>query len=251
MSTIATRLASIHATIAEAAARSGRQAEDVALVAVSKTQPPEAVQEAIDAGQLLFGENRVQEARAKIPLLPARVRWHLIGHLQKNKIRQALPLFTLIESIDSLELALDLDRLATEAGVFPRALLEVNVAGEGTKFGFAPDRLRTDLEALLRLERVQIEGLMCIPPPVPRAEDARRYFVALRELRDRLAAESGVPLPQLSMGMSGDFPVAVEEGATLVRVGSAIFGERKGKAWKPESATGFDELPMVLFYSSP
>jgi pyridoxal phosphate enzyme (YggS family) len=241
MSTIATRLASIHATIAEAAARSGRQAEDVALVAVSKTQPPEAVQEAIDAGQLLFGENRVQEARAKIPLLPARVRWHLIGHLQKNKIRQALPLFTLIESIDSLELALELDRLATEAGVFPRALLEVNVAGEGTKFGFAPDRLRTDLEALLRLERVQIEGLMCIPPPVPRAEDARRYFVALRELRDRLAAESGVPLPQLSMGMSGDFPVAVEEGATLVRVGSAIFGERKGKAWKPESATGFDE----------
>ena len=241
MSTIADRLASIHAAIAEAAARSGRSAEDVALVAVSKTQPPEVVQEAIDAGQLLFGENRVQEARAKIPLLPARVRWHLIGHLQKNKIRQALPLFTLIESIDSLELALDLDRIAAELGVFPRALLEVNVAGEGTKFGFTPDRLRADLEALLRLERVQIEGLMCIPPPVPRAEDARRYFVALRELRDRLAAESGAPLLQLSMGMSGDFPVAVEEGATLVRVGSAIFGERKGKAWKPDSAAGFDE----------
>ncbi len=241
MSTIATRLAAIHAAIAAAAARSGRRAEDVALVAVSKTQPPETVQEAIEAGQLLFGENRVQEARAKIPLLPARVRWHLIGHLQKNKIRQALPLFTLIESIDSLELALDLDRIATEGGVFPRVLIEVNVGGEGTKFGFTPDRLRTDLEALLRLERVQIEGLMCIPPPVPRAEDARRYFVALRELRDHLASASGVPLPQLSMGMSGDFPVAVEEGATLVRVGSAIFGERQGKAWKPAGAAGFDE----------
>jgi pyridoxal phosphate enzyme (YggS family) len=241
MPDIATRLAAVRAQIAEAAARAGRSAEDVALVAVAKTQPPEAVQEAIDAGQLLFGENRVQEARAKIPLLPGRARWHFIGHLQKNKIRHALPLFELIESIDSLELARDLDRIAAEAGAFPRALLEVNVAGEGSKFGFAPAKLPEQMEALLALERVQIEGLMCIPPPVPRAEDARRYFVMLRELRDRLERECGLPLRQLSMGMSGDFPVAIEEGATLVRVGTAIFGERVGKAWKPDAAAGFDD----------
>jgi hypothetical protein len=241
MSDIATRLAAVRAQIAESATRARRQASDIALVAVAKTQPPEAVQEAIDAGQLLFGENRVQEARAKIPLLPGRARWHFIGHLQKNKIRHALPLFELIESIDSLELARDLDRIAAEAGAFPRALLEVNVAGEGSKHGFAPAKLPEQLEALLALERVQIEGLMCIPPPVPRAEDARRYFALLRELRDRLQREAGVPLPQLSMGMSGDFPVAIEEGATLVRVGTAIFGERVGKAWKPEAAGGFDD----------
>ncbi len=241
MSDIATRLASVHANIAEAASRSGRKAEDVSLVAVAKTQPPEAVQEAIDAGQLLFGENRVQEAKAKIPLLPARARWHFIGHLQKNKIRHALPIFELIQSIDSLELASDLDRIAAEAGAFPRALLEVNVAGEGTKFGFPLAKLPEQMEALLALERVQIEGLMCIPPPVPRAEDARRYFVALRELRDRLEKAAGVPLPQLSMGMSADYPVAIEEGATLVRVGTAIFGDRVGKPWKPEAAGGFDD----------
>lgn len=241
MSDIATRLAAVQTAIAEAAARGGRKAEDVSLVAVSKTQPPEAVQEAIEAGQLLFGENRVQEAKAKIPRLPGRARWHLIGHLQKNKIRHALPLFDLIQSIDTLELAQDLDRIAAEAGVFPRVLLEVNVAGEGSKFGFAPAKLPGQMEALLGLERVQLEGLMCIPPPVPKPEDARRYFVLLRELRDRLQTDFRVPLPQLSMGMSGDFPVAVEEGATLVRVGTAIFGDRVGKAWKPENAGGFDD----------
>jgi len=241
MSDIATRLATVHENIAAAAARAGRKADEVSLVAVAKTQPPEAVQEAIDAGQLLFGENRVQEARAKIPLLPSRARWHFIGHLQKNKIRHALPLFDLFQSIDSLELAQDLDRIAAEAGAFPRALLEVNVAGEGSKFGFSPAKLPEQMEALLALERVQIEGLMCIPPPVPRPEEARRYFVLLRELRDRLETVGGAPLRQLSMGMSGDYAVAVEEGATLVRVGSAIFGDRVGKAWKPEAAAGFDD----------
>ncbi len=241
MSDIATRLAAVHATIAEAAARAGRKAGDISLVAVAKTQPPEAVQEAIDAGQLLFGENRVQEAKAKIPLLPSRARWHFIGHLQKNKIRHALPLFDLIQSVDSLELARDLDRIAAEAGAFPRVLLEVNVAGEGSKFGFSPAKLPEQLEALLALERVQIDGLMCIPPPVPRAEDARRYFVMLRELRERLESAGGISLRELSMGMSGDYPVAVEEGATLVRVGTAIFGERVGKAWKPENIGGFDD----------
>ncbi len=213
MSTLAERLEAVRATIAEA----------------------------IDAGQLVFGESRVQEARAKVPLLPGRARWHFIGHLQKNKIRHALPIFELFHGIDSLELARDLDRIAGEAGVFPKVLLEVNVAGEATKFGFTPEKLRAQLEELLALGRLQIDGLMCLPPPGPRAEDSRKYFTALRELREALRTEARVPLPQLSMGMSGDFAVAVEEGATLVRVGTAIFGDRRGKTWKPEAASGFDD----------
>lgn len=215
-------------------------AGDITLVAVSKTHPPGAVIEALDAGQSVFGESRVQEARAKVPLVPARARWHFVGHLQKNKIRHALPLFELLHGVDSLELARDIDRIAGEAGAFPRVLLEVNVAGEGTKFGFTADLLRAQMEELLSLDRLNIDGLMCIPPPQPRAEMARGFFAALRELRDRVQAEFRVPLPQLSMGMSGDFAVAIEEGATLVRVGTAIFGERSGKTWKPE-ATGFDD----------
>ncbi len=238
MSNVAERLDTVRSAIAEAAARAGRQAEEIELVAVSKSHPPEAVHAVIDTGQLLFGESRVQEARAKIPLLPGRARWHFIGHLQKNKIRHALPLFELFHGIDSLEIARDLDRVASETGVFPRALLEVNVAGEGSKFGFSPTKLREQMEALLGLERLQIEGLMCVPPPVPKAEEARRYFAALRTLRDQLQGECRVPLPRLSMGMSGDYAVAVEEGATLVRVGTALFGERSGKTWKPTA--GFD-----------
>ena len=241
MSTLAERLQEVRAAIADAAARSGRGAEDVTLVAVSKTHAPEEIAEAIDAGHLLFGESRVQEARAKIPLLPGRARWHFIGHLQKNKIRHALPLFELFHGIDSLELARDLDRIAGEAGVFPKVLLEVNVAGEATKFGFTPPKLWAQLEALLALERLQIDGLMCIPPPGPRPEDSRKYFVTLRDLREALQTEGRVPLPRLSMGMSSDYAVAVEEGATLVRVGTAIFGERRGKTWKPAGATGFDD----------
>ncbi len=226
--------------MADAAARSGRAVEEITLVAVSKTHPPEAVIDALDAGQFIFGESRVQEARAKVPLVPARARWHFVGHLQKNKIRHALPLFEMLHGVDSLELSRDIDRIAGETGAFPRVLLEVNVAGEGTKFGFTPDMLRAQMEDLLALGRLNIDGLMCIPPPQPKAVMARGFFIALRELRDRLQMEFRVPLPQLSMGMSGDFTVAIEEGATLVRVGTAIFGERSGKTWKPE-ATGFDD----------
>jgi pyridoxal phosphate enzyme (YggS family) len=241
MDTLAERLGRVRADIADAATRAGRSPNEVTLLAVSKTHAPEEIAEAIDAGQLLFGESRVQEARAKIPLLPGRARWHFIGHLQKNKIRHALPLFELFHGVDSLELARDLDRIAGEAGVFPKVLLEINVAGEATKFGFTPAKLRTQLEDLLALDRLQIDGLMCIPPPGPRPEDSRRYFVTLRELREAVQTEGRVPLPQLSMGMSGDYAVAVEEGATLVRVGTAIFGERRGKTWKPAGATGFDD----------
>ena len=229
---LAENLQSVQTTIATAAAKSGRRASDIELVAVSKTHPPEAVQAALDAGQLVFGESRVQEARAKILQLPGRTRWHFIGHLQKNKVRHALPLFELFHGIDSLELAGDVDRIAEEAGAFPRVLLEVNVAGEATKFGFTPERVREQMEPLLGLRRLQIEGLMTIAPYAPEPEMSRRYFAALRELRDALQTEFRVPLPRLSMGMSGDFGVAIEEGATLVRVGTAIFGKRSGKGWR-------------------
>ena len=226
MEAIGENLARVREQIAAAAARSGRSPDDIELVAVSKTHPAEKVQAAVEAGQLLFGESRVQEARVKIPLLPSRLRWHFIGHLQKNKIRHALPLFELFHGIDSLALVEDMQRIADEEGMRPRILLEVNVAGEASKHGFSPEAFRRDLEPALSLGRLSIEGLMTIPPLAPDAEGSRRYFVALRELRDQVEAEFNLKLPQLSMGMSGDFPIAIEEGATLVRVGTAIFGER-------------------------
>ena len=212
--------------IAAAAGRSRRRAEEIELIAVSKKQDAEKVRAVFDAGQPVFGESRVQEARAKIPLLPSAVRWQFIGHLQKNKIRHALPLFELFHSVDSLALAQDMERIAEEEGMRPRILLEVNVAGEGSKIGFAPEELRREMEALLQLGRLEIEGLMTIPPLAPEAEDSRKFFVALRDLRDALEKEFALKLPQLSMGMSNDFAIAVEEGATMVRVGTAIFGGR-------------------------
>jgi pyridoxal phosphate enzyme (YggS family) len=229
MTAVEQNLSEIHVRIAAAAARSGRAVADVELVAVSKTFPAEAVREAWEAGQTLFGESRVQEAAAKIPELPGALRWHFIGHLQKNKVRRALPLFELFHGVDSLELARDIDRIAAEEGVFPRVLLEVNVAGEASKFGFRPDTLERELDALLALPRLQVEGLMTIAPYADEPEHSRPFFAALRELRDRLAASSGAPLTTLSMGMSGDFEIAIEEGATLVRVGTAIFGSRPKK----------------------
>jgi PLP dependent protein len=226
---IAENLETVRADIAESERRSGRLAGSVELIAVSKTHPPETVRQAVDAGQLLFGENRVQEAKAKIPDLPAKLRWHLIGHLQTNKIRQALPLFEVIHGVDSVELLHEVQRIAGDLGLYPRVLLQVNVAGESSKYGFSPQRLLAEVEQISRADRVQIEGLMTIPPLAPNPEDSRRYFVQLRQLRDRLETEFRFPLPHLSMGMSGDYRVAVEEGATYVRVGTAIFGERRAK----------------------
>lgn len=226
MDTAADRLAQIQARLAAAAAKAGRKAEDITLVAVSKTQPAEAVRGVYDAGQMIFGENRVQELLAKAPLLPAAARWHLIGHLQSNKIRKVLPVAELIHGVDSLELARDIDRIAADLGLFPRVLLETNVSGEGTKFGFKPEVLREQIGPLLALPRVQVEGLMTIAPLAEDPEAVRPFFAALRHLRDELAAATGTPLPALSMGMSGDFEIAIEEGATMVRVGSAIFGAR-------------------------
>lgn len=230
MSSIADNLDRVREQISTAAAKSGRTSNDVELVAITKTHPAESVREAIETGQILFGESRVQEARAKIPELPSNCRWHFVGHLQKNKIRHALPLFEMFHGIDSLELARDIDRIAEEDGAHPNILLQVNVAGEGSKFGFSSAALGEQMEALLALPRLLIGGLMCIPPLAVESEDSRKFFVQVRELRDSLEEEFSLKLPQLSMGMTQDFPIAIEEGATLVRVGTAIFGERRGKA---------------------
>ena len=229
MSSIAENLDRVREQIATSAAKSGRSADDVELVAITKTHPADKVREAIEAGQSLFGESRVQEARAKIPELPSNIRWHFVGHLQKNKVRQALPLFEMIHGVDSLALAQDINRIAEEEGMFPRVLLEVNVAGEGSKFGFVADQLREQMNALLALPRLSIEGLMCIPPLADESEASRKFFVRLRDLRESLENEFDLELPQLSMGMTNDYTIAVEEDATLVRVGTAIFGERTAR----------------------
>lgn len=236
MEQIAENLERVRSQMADAAKKSGRSLDDVELVAISKTHEAEKVHAALDAGQQAFGESRVQEARAKIPMLPSSARWHFVGRLQKNKIRHALPLFELFHSVDSIGLAREMHRIAEEEGLHPRVLLEVNVAGEGSKIGFAPDSLRAEMETLLGLPRLTIEGLMTIPPLAPEAEASRKYFSALRDLRDQFAAQFQVGLPHLSMGMSGDFAIAIEEGATLVRVGTAIFGKRTPARLRVESA---------------
>jgi pyridoxal phosphate enzyme (YggS family) len=226
MSDIAARLEQIREHMTAACARSGRDPKSVELVAVSKTKPAELIQEAVDAGQSLFGENRVQEVILKKPLLPARLRWHLIGPLQSNKVRKILPLVEMIEAVDSLEIARDINRIAAELGLHPKVLLEINVATESSKHGFSADRIRSQLEELYALDRLYIQGLMCIPPFDPSPEASRKYFIQLRTLKEDLEKLGGAPLPVLSMGMSHDFETAIEEGATLVRVGTAIFGGR-------------------------
>jgi PLP dependent protein len=226
MVSIAENLERVREQITQAAAKAGRAVNEIELVAITKTHPAEKVREAVEAGHTVFGESRVQEARAKIPELPSNLRWHFVGHLQKNKIRHALPLFELFHGVDSFALAQEMNRIAAEDGERPRLLLEVNVAGEGSKFGFKAETLRAEIGSLLALSRLSIEGLMCIPPLAEEAEGSRKFFVRLRELRNSLEKEFDVKFPHLSMGMTQDFSIAVEEGATLVRVGTAIFGER-------------------------
>ena len=226
---VAENLERVRGQITQAAAKAGRSANDIELVAITKTHPAGKVRKAVDAGHTLFGESRVQEARAKIPELPSNLRWHFVGHLQKNKIRHALQFFELFHGVDSLALAQELNRIAGEEGGHPSVLLEVNVAEEGSKFGFKAETVRAEMETLLALPRLSIEGLMCIPPLAEEAEASREFFVKLRELRDSLEKEFDLRLPHLSMGMTQDFWIAVEEGATLVRVGTAIFGERSNR----------------------
>ena len=226
MSQISDNLINIHSRIQDAAHRVGRQVSDVRLVAVSKTYPPAVIQEAWNAGQHVFGENRVQDALPKIAELPAEAEWHFIGHLQSNKIRKALPAFTLIHGVDNLELAQQINRIAGEMGLTANILLEINVSGESSKFGFSPTDLRQNLEGLLCLPNIRINGLMTMAPYSEDPETARPVFSKLRILRDELAAKTGQALRELSMGMSGDFEVGIEEGATIVRIGSSIFGHR-------------------------
>jgi len=224
--TIANNLLEVKRRVEQAAVKSGRDAMDCELLVVSKTWPANKVAEVATVGQISFGENKVQEAEGKIPELPENLRWHLIGHLQRNKVRKALPLFDVIHSIDSLKLARYTSNIAIELGVTPQVYLQVNLAGEESKDGYSLESLDREFEDLLSLEGLQIQGLMCIPPAAKTPEDARPWFAQLRELRDKLEQQSNQKLPGLSMGMSGDYEVAIEEGSTIVRVGSAIFGKR-------------------------
>jgi pyridoxal phosphate enzyme (YggS family) len=220
MDDIRTNLARVRERITRAAERAGRRPEEVLLVGISKTVEVERIREAVAAGIPALGENRVQEARAKVAALGHPVPWHLVGTLQTNKVKEALSLFDLIHSVDRVELARACDRRARERARPVDVLLEVNVAGEASKGGVAPDAVADTLDELSALAHLRVRGLMTVPPPVERPEDARPWFQALRKLGERHG------LAELSMGMSGDFEVAIEEGATMVRVGTAIFGPR-------------------------
>jgi len=230
---LAENLESIQQRIRAACARAGRDANSVTLLAVSKTHPPETIQAAVDCGQFLFGENKIQEAKAKIPLCPGKARWQFLGHLQSNKVRDAVELFEMIQGVDSLNVAKEISKRAEQAAKTMPVLIEVNVAGEASKFGYAPEKLLAELNELNALPRIEIHGLMAIPPFAPVPEKSRPYFQRLRELKIECEKILGVPLPHLSMGMSGDFEVAIEEGATLVRIGTALFGERLSSFKRP------------------
>jgi PLP dependent protein len=226
MSHVAENLATIHDHIRDACAKAGRAESTVTLIAVTKTFSAECVRDAYEAGQRDVGENRLQEAESKIPLLPSNLRWHYIGQLQRNKVRKVLPLFCMIHSIDSLRLAQYTNEVARDMGLFPQVFLQINHAAEESKAGFSLEDLHSSWDALMHLDRLEIVGLMTVPPPVNDPEESRPWFAALRVLRDQLARETGTPLPYLSMGMSGDYRIAIEEGATHVRIGSAVFGSR-------------------------
>ena len=226
MNSVQKNLSEIYARIESAATRCGRKASEIQLVAVSKTHPPELIREAFEAGQQAFGESRVQDALPKLDALPREIEWHFIGHLQTNKIRKVVARFALFHGVDNENLAAQINRIAGELGVTANVLLEVNVSGEESKFGFAPENLPAALQILAPLPFLRIRGLMTMAPYSDNPEKARPFFAKLRELRNRLASQTGLPLSELSMGMSGDFEQGIAEGATIVRVGSAIFGSR-------------------------
>ena len=219
----------VKSRIAEAANKAGSPPETIRLVAVSKTVTVDKIIEAHEAGAQLFGENRVQEALEKIEYLGQKsLNWHFIGHLQKNKVNQILGRFGLIHSVDSTALALVINEKSLARNLITPVLIQVNVSGEASKFGMVPNELESALRTLAKLPAVRIEGLMTIPPYAPDPEKSRHVFARLRELRDKMVEldMEGIGLKELSMGMSNDFAVAIEEGATLVRIGSAIFGDR-------------------------
>lgn len=227
-------LKAVYRRIAHAAMRAGREPDEIRLVAVSKTVGVPMLLRAVDVGMRDFGENRVQEAQGKISdsrleRASCLLRWHLIGHLQRNKVRTAVQLFDLIHAVDSAELAAELDRQAGKAGKIQPVLCQVKLSGEETKHGVSEEGSFGLIEAIGGMANLRLEGLMTMPPYFEDPEGARPYFRRLRLLREE-AESRGYRLPELSMGMSGDFEVAIEEGATIVRVGTAIFGERSGKA---------------------
>jgi len=233
---LAANLNAVQKRIEAACARANRDTADVTMLPVSKSHPPAAVRALAELGLNLFGENKVQEAKAKIPLCPGHLRWQMIGHLQTNKCRDAVHLFEMIQSVDSLELAEEINKRAGHAAKTLPILLEVNIAGEASKFGYRPERMLNELVQINALKRVELQGLMTLAPWTPEPEKARPVFRQLRELKARCEQVLGAPLPHLSMGMSGDFEVAIEEGATIVRLGTALFGARSAAKKKEETA---------------
>jgi len=223
---IAANLNNIRQRVAAACARAGRDPASVTLVTVSKGHSAETVRAVADLGLSLFGENRVQEAKVKIGLCPSRLKWHLIGHLQSNKCRDAVYFFSMIQSVDSLALAREINKWAEKSAKTMPILLEVNVAAESSKFGYAPDKVLAELREINALPKIEIHGLMTVAPWTQDAEKVRPVFRQLAGLKKQCEEILGAPLPHLSMGMSGDFEVAVEEGATMIRIGSAILGPR-------------------------
>ena len=224
------RLEQVRERIRRAAESCGRDASSVCLVAVSKTVAADTVREAIEAGVTILGENYVQEARDKFKaLVQYPVSWHFIGHLQSNKAKYAVRLFDLIHSVDSLKLARELDKQAAKVDKVQHILVQVNISGEDTKSGISADEAPGLIAEIGRLKNVGVKGLMTMPPYFYQPEKVRPFFAALRELRDRIKTQSlpDVSLDELSMGMTGDFEVAIQEGATLVRIGTAIFGDRR------------------------
>ncbi len=227
--TLQDRLTAIRQRIAAGAKRAGRNTDEIALIAVSKTHPAESIREAFALGVTHFGENRIQEWEGKRDAVAdVSAQWHLVGHLQSNKAARAAKQFHSVDSVDGLALAQKLDRARCElpGDEKLRVLIEVHIAPEETKSGIAPSQLTGLAEGILKLDQLNLSGLMCIPPFLDAPENVRRYFARLRELRDQLEPKLGKKLPVLSMGMSHDFEVAIEEGATEVRVGSALFGAR-------------------------
>ena len=228
---VADILEDVKMRIAEACAKAGRQPDSVEIIGVTKTHGPDVVREAWEAGIRLFGENKVQEAVWKIPESVGGPAWHLIGHLQRNKVRPALELFSVIHSVDSVRLLEQIERIGDECGSRPEVLLEVNVSGEASKDGLKPEQVPEVIEYALGCRSLTLTGLMTMAPFCPDPEGVRPVFARLRECRDRWEREFGIGLPNLSMGMSNDYLVAVEEGATWVRLGTALFGHRP--KWRP------------------
>ena len=224
--TAAQRMERVRERVAKACARGGRRTDEVRVVAVSKTFGPEAVAALAEAGQTVFGESRVQEAVQKVPLCPSRLEWHMVGHLQRNKVKQVVPWCSMVHSVDSARLLQALDAACAQAGKTMPVLLEVNLAGESSKFGLAPAAVPAVLESTGTVVHLDVIGLMTLPPYREDVEAVRPYFRELRQRRDEWSRTIGIGLPELSMGMSHDFEVAIEEGATWIRPGTCLFRER-------------------------